>query len=107
MFYNSNRSVSAFFERVFLLLVIVCFVCASARGEELPAKKAYTSEIDSLWSRNTYIQYLSGDGNWVALSEEYATRENDILLINTGDSACFRIRSGDYWAFSNDNNWFG
>ena len=107
MCFNSNRSVSVFFERVFLLLFLGCFVCHSALSEDQADKKTYNSKLDSLWSRNIFIQYLSNDGNWAALSEVYDTKENVILLMNTGDSTCLRMRYGSYWAFSNDNNWFG
>lgn len=107
MNYKSNRSVSVFVERVFLLLVIFCFVCQSAFGGDVADKKTYDMKLDSLWSRTTYIQYLSKDGKWVALTEEFDTKENLLHLMNTENSTRLRMRNGSFLAFSDNNNWFG
>jgi dipeptidyl aminopeptidase/acylaminoacyl peptidase len=105
--YFKNRSVSVFFVRVFLLLVAFCFEGQAALSEDVEVKKAYNSKLDSLWSRNIYIHSLSGDGNWVALRETYATREETILILNTQDSTKLMFREGRFLAFSSNNNWIG
>lgn len=107
MKYDSKRSVSVFFEGVFLLTVIFCSVCQPAFSEEVGVKKIYDSKYDSLWSRNTYISLLSNDGKWVVLTEEFDTRENLLHLINTGNSTRLRIRNNSYLSFTENNNWFG
>lgn len=104
---KSNRSVSVFFEEVFLLTVIFCFVCQPAFSEEVAVKKTYDSKYDSIWSRNTYISSLSNDGKWVVLTEDFDTKEGTFQLVNLENAKCVLSGEDNFMAFTNNSDWFG
>lgn len=95
------------FRKLFLLIFLSSFTCCLAINADVPGKKIYHPESDTLWSRDTYILYLSNDGNWVVFKEDYAIRKDVITLKHTTDSVYFRLDDGEFLNFSNNSKWFG
>lgn len=107
MSFNSKRCIPEYFQKMFLLIILSSCVCHSAITVDLTGKKLYNPELDTLWSRDTYILCLSNDGNWVVFKEDYDIKKDVITLMNTADSVYFRLSDGEHLNFSNDNKWFG
>ncbi len=70
-------------------------------------KELYTSDLDSLWSYNTYINKMTNDGKWVVLMEAFHHKENVLMLKHTSDTITFTLPVSQWVSFSDNNRWFG
>lgn len=87
---------------VFILLLTVCSV--SAQDSQ---KKTYTSGLDSLWSRSTFINKMTTNGKWVVFTEVFDHKENVIFLKHTTDTITFQFPESQWLRLSDNNRWFG
>lgn len=87
---------------IFILLLAVCSVSAQNRQ-----KKTYTSDLDSLWSRSTYINKMTTDGKWIVFTEAFDLKEHVLFLKRTTDTITFRFPESQWVRFSDNNRWFG
>ncbi|HAI18424.1 MAG TPA: hypothetical protein DCM10_10575, partial [Xanthomarina gelatinilytica] len=79
------------------------WVCA----QNSDTKMRYTKELDTLWSKDVFIQEVSENGRWVTVKElNYKSKEHYFLLNSeTTDAISLgQIVSNRY---SNDSKWFG
>lgn len=84
---------------IFLLLLTTCCVLAQ--------KKLYTSDMDSLWSRSSYISKMTSDGKWVVFNEDFDTKENMLFLKHTTDTITFKFPGSNWDRISDNDRWFG
>lgn len=87
---------------IFILLLVTCSV--SAQNQQ---KKIYTSDLDSLWSRITYINKMTTDGKWVVFTEAFDLKENVLFLKHTTDTVTFQFPGSEWIRLSDNNRWFG
>src|SRR5690554_4474763 len=87
---------------IFIFLLTACSVSAQNRQ-----KKTYTSDLDSLWSRSTYINKMTTDGKWVVLMETFDQKENVLFLKHTTDTVTFKFPESQWVSLSDNNQWFG
>ncbi|MBA6152706.1 S9 family peptidase [Gelidibacter maritimus] len=89
-----------------LWLLTLLFTSFSVLAQK-ETKKRYTSNLDSLWSRSTYINKMTTDGKWVILTETFDHKKNVLMLKHTSDSITFKLPESQWIRFSDDNRWFG
>lgn len=87
---------------IFILLLGTCSVSAQNRQ-----KKVYTPDLDSLWSRSTYINKMTTDGKWVVFTEAFDLKENVLFLKHTTDTVTFQFPGSEWIRLSDNNRWFG
>lgn len=93
------------------LLLRWIFVCGSmalysnAIAQDPLRDGIYTSDLDSLWSKNMYIQHLSSDGKWVTVKEVYDQKEPHFLLINSENDSVVELNNLFSHRFSSDGKW--
>lgn len=83
---------------VLWLLMIVPF-------QLLAQKIPYHSELDTLWSRNSYIKEMSHDGNWALIQETGDYKLPELRLIHITDSVHFNLKNAQVTAFSPNSKW--
>lgn len=92
------------FHTVWLLAPLLITSMLSAQS---PQKKLYTSDLDSLWSRSTYINNLTNDGNWAVFTEAFDLKENVLWLKHTTDTTSFKFYGANWIRLANNNRWLG
>ena len=79
------------------------WVCA----QNSDAKMRYTKELDTLWSKDVFIQEVSENGRWVTVKElDYKSKEHYFLL-NSETTDTIILGQVGLNRFSNDSKWFG
>lgn len=98
----------------FLFLFFVTGTCPVLGQQYLFGEKEYSqenkltyySELDSLWSLDTYLRRLSPDGNWVTFSENFPEKEDVLFLAHTSGNDLFTFPGTSNMAFSSNSKWF-
>ncbi|PWJ97883.1 dipeptidyl aminopeptidase/acylaminoacyl peptidase [Flavobacterium araucananum] len=93
----------------FQMLLIVtgcCIIQQPVLAQDKTLKKRYTRELDSLWSKNVYINALSNDGQWIAFEEAYHNKQSTLYLRNTRGTTSLKFATSGIFNFSNNNKWF-
>lgn len=85
-----------------MLLLVVSHSLAQSSESKL-----YSSELDSLWSRNVYINHISKDGKWIVIGETFDYKSNALILKNISDTTTFIFPESNWIQFSKNNRWFG
>ena len=70
-------------------------------------KNIYTTDLDSLWSRSTYLNQMTTDGNWVIFTEVFDHKDNVTTLKHTTDTISFKFKDSQWLKFADNNRWFG
>ncbi|MGB6083875.1 prolyl oligopeptidase family serine peptidase [Moheibacter sp.] len=68
--------------------------------------KTYTSDLDSLWSENVYIDKIADDGNWITFTEDYWHKEDSHHLLKTDHKKHIKLPKSSKADFSPDHKWF-
>ncbi|MET3730547.1 alpha/beta hydrolase family protein [Moheibacter stercoris] len=89
--------------RKLILLLIIGGILAEILSAQ---DKIYTSNLDSLWSKDVYISYTSPKGDWVVLKEVFDTKEDSYFLKDIKNSKEILLGNSSFISFSNNNNWF-
>src|SRR5690606_32147270 len=90
----------------FFVLNFLGFLVTSVSWSQENTLKAYTNDLDSLWSKNLYLRDLSNDGNWVTFTETFDLKEPITHIYNTNNNANFKLDLCEFSRLSNNNNWF-
>lgn len=69
-------------------------------------KQQYSSELDSLWSKGTYIFKLTNNGQWMVFMEEFSNRKT-VWVSQTRGSKKFGLPESEWLDFSRNSKWFG
>jgi len=101
--YN-RKNFKYFFHLLVVYLLLFALVDAEAQNA---GKNKYTTELDSLWSNNTYITNLSADGNWMIFKELFHKKENKLFLSNTAGSYKLGLDYSEMIEFSSNSKWVG
>lgn len=68
-------------------------------------KLRYSSVMDSLWSKNAYLESVSKDGNWILITELSDYIDNSSKLINLNDLTVYTLGYLLSAEFSADSKW--
>lgn len=72
-----------------LHLTVIWWVCLLRRNLQIPnSEKKWRSQLFSLWTRRTWMMYLSP---WIWKTSQLCEEENDISLLNLSLSSWFQI----------------
>lgn len=66
----------------------------------------YDDTLDSLWSADVYINKLSKDGNWVAVTEDFPIKENTLILLHTKNEKRIELQGTYFFEFAENSRWF-
>ncbi len=90
--------------------ILICFCILWISGNNVAAqdlqKKIYTSNLDSLWSRSTYIEKMTTDGKWIVFKEVFDFKSSVLFLKHASDTITFKFTDSQWVRISNNNNWF-
>lgn len=107
-FFSQNKKYSI---KYFKLYIALFYLLGSFNTAPISAQNhkgnTYPSEMDSVWSRSTYIKGMTTDGNWVWFTESFDHKDDVLHLTHTSDSTEFLLPASEWLRFSNDNHWFG
>ncbi|WP_179367587.1 S9 family peptidase [Winogradskyella forsetii] len=67
----------------------------------------YTKDLDSMWTKNTYILNMSNDGHWLNLKAFGYKNNEHYFLLNTKTTDTIDIGAIGLHSFSDDSKWFG
>lgn len=98
------RKISFIKNELWIFFLLLMVTNAMAQPSE---KKIYRSELDSLWSKNIYANYISKDGKWIAINEAFDYKSNVLTLQNINDTTSFKFLESQWVKFSENNKWFG
>lgn len=84
------------------LITGLFFIGHFLQGQTL---KSYSSELDSLWSQDLFINKMSPDGNWVTFTEFFQHKENILHLSDTKGKR-FTLEERIWESFSKDSQWY-
>lgn len=87
------------------LLLFLLFTCTALA--QTNDKLHYTADLDSLWSRNTYLKNSTTDGKWVTFTEVFDHSAATVWLKNTTNTTTYTFPKASGGIFSMDNKWFG
>lgn len=88
-----------------LALLAIVLGNNSAQAQSNNSKPPYDRNLDSIWSKNTFIHTLSPDGQWVAFQEVF-TRTSKVTVVNTETGTIVECGEGELFHFSEDSKWF-
>lgn len=95
-----------YYFQLLLYVTMFCMVQEPVCAQHQAIKKRYTRELDTLWSKNVYINTLSNDGKWIAFQEVYQKKSNVLYLKNTQGTTTLKLATSGIFNFSNNNRWF-
>ncbi|WP_199597979.1 S9 family peptidase [Gelidibacter salicanalis] len=89
------------------IVFFIYFFSALALAQAPASKKLYKKELDTVWSKNIYIQNLSSDGRWVTLKKFNYKNKESYLLLNTENADTISLGHVSSISYSNNSAWTG